>query len=94
MNKNSYKYNQYQLRYSLDNYQCQRCGNPSNQIAHRISQSKMFLKKYGDKIINHHYNLVSVCCLECNDYYNIGQNIQEEKKLVEKIKKDIKSKKK
>ena len=65
---------QYKIRYSLDDYMCQRCCNPASQISHRIAKTKVNYKKYGKDIIDHNINLVSACCLECNDSFNIGNN--------------------
>ena len=69
---NEYQLQQYLIAYIRDDYTCQKCGKPATQIAHRINQSKVNIKKYGEKIINNHNNLVSVCSLYCNGSYNIG----------------------
>lgn len=76
---------QYRLRYSLDDYVCQSCGKPASQISHRIAKTKVNYKKYGKDIIDHNINLVSACCLECNDSFNIGNNPWKSNKLREFI---------
>ena len=63
---------QKKYRFWLDSYICQKCGKMATQTAHRIANTKTNIKKYGNEFINHNINLVSVCCLECNDSYNIG----------------------
>ena len=46
---------------------CPVCGKaPSTQIAHRIGQGKLNVKRYGKAVIHHEYNLVPVCGLRCN----------------------------
>lgn len=49
---------------------CEVCGKPiavtETQLAHRIPQSKMNLKKYGKEIIHHRMNLAATCSLRCN----------------------------
>ncbi len=64
---------QYRIRYILDKYTCQSCGQPAKQMAHRIANTITNRKVYGNKI-DHNENLVSVCNLECNANYNIGNN--------------------
>jgi hypothetical protein len=73
---------QYDIRYILDNWQCQNCGKPAMQIAHRIANTKTNRKVFGNKIDNN-VNLVSVCSLECNDSYNIGNNPGKCEKLIQ-----------
>jgi len=80
--------------FKRDKFICRVCGKHlgfSNhpQIAHRIKNSKMYLKLYGDEVINHQYNLVSVCGLGCNASVDIGYKSELVKELVEKIVKDI-----
>jgi 5-methylcytosine-specific restriction endonuclease McrA len=77
-----------------DKFICRVCGKHlgfSNQpqIAHRIKNSKMYLKLYGDEVINHPYNLVSTCSTRCNASVDIGYKSELVKELVEKIVKDI-----
>ena len=66
-----YHKQQAEIRYNLDNYVCVVCGAPGIQIAHRISRTKINLKKYGEQIINHHLNMAVVCGLECNQKISI-----------------------
>jgi hypothetical protein len=53
--------------------------------AHRIANTKTNRKVFGNKI-DRNENLVSVCCLECNDSYNIGNNPVKSAKLIAIIK--------
>lgn len=83
---------QYKIRYKLDNDICQgkdKKGNPCNkkatQIAHRISKGKLNYKTYDKKIIDHNFNLVSTCSLNCNGQFNIGNKPGTSKKLVKLI---------
>jgi hypothetical protein len=78
--------------FERDNWTCQICGKPATQLAHGISKSKMNIKKYGDIIINHPFNLTSVCSLACNSKCNIDNNPVECSKLEEKILMDLLSK--
>lgn len=77
--------------YKCANPECQcsiyKHGTP--QIAHRISQSEMNIKKYGKDVIHHRKNLVPVCSLKCNDYFNIGFNTVEAEKLADEIRDDL-----
>ena len=59
------------------------------QLAHRIPKSKMYLKKYGAKVIHHKKNLALVCGLECNSTVNIGGNPEKVKQLVNEIKGEL-----
>ena len=77
---------QYKLRYEIVNYYCQKCNVPANQIAHRISKSKVNYKLYGKSIIDNNINLVAVCGLECNSFYNIGCSTEKINRLVSLIK--------
>ena len=61
------------------------------QLAHRIPQTKMYLKKYGTNIIHHNKNLALVCSLDCNSSVNIGGNPMAIKKLVEDIQEVVKN---
>lgn len=77
-----------------DGYTCQYCGesiyqfgNP--QLAHRISQSVMNVKRYGKEVIHHPLNMVSVCSLRCNDAQNIGFSTKQADELAEKIKLEL-----
>lgn len=69
---NQYHQTQAEIRYSLDKYRCHICGKRATQSAHRLSKTKVNLKKYGGKTINHNSNLVSVCDLACNKAVDIG----------------------
>jgi hypothetical protein len=71
--------------YNRDNFQCQLCGRPVQQIAHRIAKTKDNILNYGKDIIHHRHNLVSVCSLYCNGQYNIGFNPDKVNKLLRLI---------
>jgi len=57
------------------------------QIAHRIPQSKMNLKKYGKAVIHHRFNLAVTCGLECNGRVVVHGKTEE--RLVERIQQDL-----
>ena len=80
-----YQISQYQKRYTLDDYVCQSCGHFACQIAHRIAKTKTNYNVYGNEIIDHNFNLVSVCSLKCNDSFNIGNKPGTSQKLVNLI---------
>lgn len=84
----NYKWQQYQIRYNCDNVICQYvdCWEKATQIAHRIAQTKVNIKKYGWEVIHHNFNLVSVCCLAHNDSFNIAYKYERSRKLIELIK--------
>ena len=75
---------------------CKVCGKPlqegTPQLAHRIRQSKQNLKKYGEEIMHHNFNLVATCSLKCNGRVDITFNTLEHNKLIDRIKKDIEKK--
>lgn len=63
-----------------DNWTCQVCGAPATQLAHRIPQSRMNIRRYGARVIHHPRNLVSVCGLRCNS--SVIVHGEEERALV------------
>ena len=72
--------------FTRDGFVCQRCGDPAVYLAHRIAQTKSNIKKYGEAVIHHEDNLVSVCFDPvCNDSFNIGGKPVEAGMLSEKI---------
>ena len=73
------------LRLTIDCGICCRCGKKANQTAHRIARTKQAVLKLSLEVIDHNINLVPVCCLECNDSFNIGNDPGKVKKLVELI---------
>ena len=75
----------------LDLYHiCHVCGEkPSTQLAHRIPQTEIFIKKYGAKVIHHPKNLVCVCGLDCNSKVNIQNNPIERIALVKEIREEL-----
>ena len=71
-------------------YACVNCGAPAIFLAHRIAKTKANIRKYGQDVIHHRYNLVPVCSDQgCNDAFNIGNNPVEAEKLVARIRKHI-----
>lgn len=84
--------------FNRDIYQCQRCGNPATEIAHRIAFTESNVKEIMDtykiksgearKILNHSFNL-SASCSRCNDYFNIGNNPAKKKELLKLIISDL-----
>lgn len=55
---------------------CPVCGElmMTSQIAHRIPQTKANLRRYGEAVIHHEYNLERVCGLGCNDAVSISNH--------------------
>ena len=84
--------------FNRDMYQCQRCGSPATEIAHRIANTESNLKEIMDtfkhkigkarEILNHPLNL-SASCRSCNDYYNIGNKPYSKHLLLLKIISDL-----
>ena len=73
-----------------DGWTCQRCGAPAECLAHRIAQTKTWLKKYGPEVIHHPDNLVAVCRnLACNSSFNIGNKPVQREELVSKIRAEL-----
>jgi hypothetical protein len=64
-----YHEQQAKIRLNIDGNICQICKKPLNSLgcgaAHRLSKSRSNLKAFGEKIINHNFNLVYTC-LDCN----------------------------
>jgi hypothetical protein len=82
---NRYKLDNYKRRYTIDAYECEHCTMPGTQIAHRIAETKTNLAKYGEKVVNHFFNLVVTCSLYCNSRFNIGNNPRKCDALAELI---------
>lgn len=73
---------------SRDDWKCQYygCDKPACQLAHRIGQGKANRKKWGNAIIDHPFNVVSVCEIPAhNDYFNIGMRPISRQKIVQLI---------
>jgi hypothetical protein len=75
-------------------YTCAVCGGSiyqygTPQLAHRIAQTESNIKKYGKKVIHHKKNLVSVCCLACNDACNIGHKLADADRLAAEIMQEV-----
>jgi hypothetical protein len=77
------------------NWTCEVCGKPlasgQPQLAHRISQSKMNLRKYGEEVIHHTLNLSPVCSLKCNSSVLIDHKTEAREALIDQILADIDS---
>jgi 5-methylcytosine-specific restriction endonuclease McrA len=76
--------------FQRDLFTCQFCGVSifrygTPQLAHKISQSAMNIKKYGKEVIHHTKNMASVCCLKCNDAMNIGFKTKQADELAQYI---------
>ncbi len=85
--------NQYDKRqeiFAKAMYLCEVCGRHLSkgqpQLAHRINQSKMNIKKYGKEIIHSPLNLAPTCSLKCNAKVSLYGKTQSISDLVEKIK--------
>lgn len=76
---------QYIIRYEIEGYNYYVDGSRATEMAHRISNSKVNKKIYGEDIINHNFNLVP-CNHNDNDSFNIGMNLEKSRRLVELIK--------
>lgn len=81
---------QYTIRYELDKWLCQhpKCNRKTTQIAHRLARTKVNYSVYGKEVIDHNINLVSVCCLEHNSYYNLANKPRKARKLAGYIRKN------
>ena len=87
------KYNISEQRLKIfdrDNWLCMVCGEPillygTPQLAHKIKQSKYYLEKYGEHIIHHEDNMLSVCSLECNSKVDLGSDQKQIDELAQRI---------
>ncbi len=72
---------------------CEVCNSPieylTYQMAHKIPQSKMYLKKYGKEVIHHRLNFVATCGLICNGRASISGWPLEIDELVQKIRLEL-----
>ena len=68
---------------------CEVCGRPlidgQSQGAHRIGNTQLNRKLYGDIVIDSPLNMGYVCSLACNASLDISQNPHECLKLAKKI---------
>ena len=74
-----------QMILERDGYQCTYpgCTKRAISLAHGISNSPMYRKIYGNDIIDHPYNMFSVCDNpDHNDYFNINLFENKIKKLI------------
>lgn len=82
---------QEQRRYALavSGGVCEVCGKPlydgQPQGAHRIGNTKMNRKKFGDIVIDHRLNVGYTCSLACNGALDISGDIGKCMKLCRKI---------
>lgn len=71
---------------------CEVCGKrltvQNAQLAHRIPQTKGYMKRYGRRVLHHEYNLACVCSLRCNAHVLIDPKTHpiEANRLIGKIK--------
>jgi len=76
---------------------CEVCGKHLDitnlQLAHRIPQTKGYLKRYGKEVLHHPMNLATVCSLKCNDAVLLDPKTHpiEARELIEKIKEELKN---
>lgn len=68
---------------------CQKQLDHKAQYAHLISQGKQMTKKYGKEIINHHFNGMYVCSLECNNMVQLNGNELQKEILYKEILEDL-----
>lgn len=75
--------------WSCESGRCEVCGRAISvtdaQLAHRIPQSRMNLRKYGKTYIHHPFNL-AVTCADCNSRVIVHGT--EEDALIERIRRD------
>ena len=95
MDKN-YKIQETRRRvFARDGWRCAVCGRrlshekAAPQLAHKIPNRKMYLKKYGKEIIHHDLNLVAVCNLKCNAAVDIGYNEFAAEKIAAEIRENM-----
>jgi hypothetical protein len=77
---------------------CEVCDKPLQsgqpQLAHRISQSVVNRRKYGDEVIHHAFNLAPVCSLKCNSAVLIDHKTEAREALIDQILDSIDSERK
>lgn len=75
---------------------CEVCGRPLNdgqpQAAHRIGNTQVNRRKYGDMVIDHPYNVGYTCSLECNSRLDISENPSRVMALILRIYQNEKTK--
>ena len=80
-------------KYYHSDGQCEVCGKPlvfgRPQLAHRIPDTKIYQKMYGNDILSHELNLALVCSLKCNSSVLIDKKTALRDELVESIKQRI-----
>jgi hypothetical protein len=80
-------------------YRCAVCGDSlmilgkHMQLAHRISQCKWAVEKYGEEVIHHRLNLRLVCSAACNAAVNMTNQPRAVARLVHKIQKALRNEK-
>ena len=74
--------------YEVQHGKCYFCDAPATELAHRISQSKPNLRKYGKGIVHHPRNLLGTCS-RCNHLALIDNRPLQVAQLVHEIVKDI-----
>jgi hypothetical protein len=72
-----------------DGGECHYCGKmiprDQRQIAHRIANTDTNRTAYGDKYVDHDFNLVTTCSLYCNGRMNIGNKPAIAQRLIDLI---------
>lgn len=59
------------------------------QAAHKIAKHKWIVKKYGDRVINHRFNLRITHSGRCNDGIMIMPESEQAQQLIAEIKEDL-----
>lgn len=86
MNETQIKQREFAL--SRSGGKCEVCGAPlgiHTQGAHRIGNTKINRRKYGNFVIDHPFNIGMVCCLACNSRLDISRNTGEVIRLCNRI---------
>jgi 5-methylcytosine-specific restriction endonuclease McrA len=80
--------------FSEQSGRCFTCGEPialgDMELAHRISQSKVNLKLWGEAVIHHRLNLRGTHAGRCNSRASLNPSSREAERLVYTIQKELK----
>jgi hypothetical protein len=82
-------------KYTEQDGNCGHCGNELErpydaELAHRIPQTKLNLKKFGKKVIHHDINLVLVCSKRCNSGVLIDNKPVRKAQVISQIQESLK----
>lgn len=98
--KKKQEYYEFRLRMlNRSRGKCEVCGKPitfeTMQLAHKIPQTKFYLRHYGKKVLHNANNLVVCCSLRCNSAVLLSPATHpiEAKKLIEKIQSELEKEK-